>query len=74
MELPEGLRGRGRGVGRSRRGLSVSAWLEEAVREKVAADTELEYLAVRAARGDRGAFESVLAKVPAAEPLAGDVR
>ncbi len=73
VELPEGLRAEVAELV-ARRGLSVSAWLEEAVREKVAADTELEYLAVRAARGDRGAFERVLAKVPTAEPLPGDVR
>ncbi len=55
------------------RGISESAWLEEVVREKLAADSDLEYLAARAARGNRGAFERVLAKVPDADPMRGDV-
>ncbi len=73
VELPEGLRTEVLGLV-ARRGISESAWVEEAVREKLAADAELEYLEVRAARGNRGAFEQVLAKVPAADPLPGDVR
>ena len=73
VELPEGLRAEVAGHV-AQRGISESAWVEEAVREKLAADAELEYLALRAARGNRGAFEQVLAKVPAADPLPGDVR
>ena len=73
LELPEGLRAEV-AVLVARRGITESAWLEEAVREKLAADAELEYLAARAARGDRGAFERVLAKAPASDPLPGDVR
>ena len=73
VELPEGLRAEVAGR-LAQRGISESAWVEEAVREKLAADAEMEYLAVRAARGDRAAFERVLAKVPAADPLPGDGR
>ena len=73
VELPEGLRAEVAGRV-ARRGISESAWVEEAVREKLAADAELEYLTARAARGDRGAFEGVLAKAPAVAPLPGDVR
>ena len=73
VELPEGLRAEVAGLV-AQRGISESAWVEEAVREKLAADAELEYLALRAARGNRAAFEQVLAKVPAANPLPGDVR
>jgi hypothetical protein len=51
-----------------------SAWVADAVREKLAACAELEYLEVRAARGSREAYERVLAKVPAVEPLPGDER
>lgn len=36
--------------------------------EKIAALQAAEYLAVRAARGDRGKFERVLARAPDAEP------
>lgn len=51
-----------------------SAWVAEAVREKLAACAQLEYLEARAARGNREAYERVLAKVPAVEPVPGDER
>lgn len=51
-----------------------SAWVAEAVREKLAACAQLEYLESRAARGSREAYERVLAKVPAAPPVPGDER
>jgi hypothetical protein len=53
---------------------SESAWVADAVREKLAACAELEYLEARAARGSRKAYERVLAKVPAADPAPGDER
>jgi len=46
----------------------------DAVREKLAACAQLEYLENRAARGSREAYERVLAKVPAAPPVPGDER
>jgi hypothetical protein len=49
-----------------------AAWVVAAVREKLAACAEVEYLEKRAARGDRAAFDRVLAKVPAVPPLPGD--
>jgi hypothetical protein len=51
-----------------------SAWVADAVREKLEACAELEYLEARAARGSREAFERVLSKVPAAPPVPGDER
>jgi len=51
-----------------------SAWVEDAVREKLAACAQMEYLEARAARGSRDAYERVLAKVPAVEPVPGDER
>jgi hypothetical protein len=51
-----------------------AAWVADAVREKLAACAELEYLEERAARGSREAYERVLAKVPAVEPVPGDER
>jgi hypothetical protein len=51
-----------------------SAWVAAAVREKLAACAELEYLEARAARGSREAYARVLAKVPAVEPVPGDER
>jgi len=58
----------------ARLGMTESAWVEEAVREKLAADAEAEALAVRAARGNRAAFERILATVPGGEPDPGDER
>jgi hypothetical protein len=51
-----------------------SAWVADAVREKLAACATLEYLEGRAARGSRPAYERVLAKVPAVDPVPGDER
>ena len=51
-----------------------SAWVADAVREKLEACAGLEYLEARAARGSREAFERVLSKVPAAPPVPGDER
>lgn len=51
---------------------SEAAWVVDAVRERLAACSELEYLRTRAARGNREAFERVLAKVPAVTPIPGD--
>lgn len=73
LGLPEGLRAEVAGQA-ARRGLSESAWLEEAVREKLAADEQLAYLAGRAAQGDRAAYEGVLSRVPVAAPEPGDER
>jgi len=53
---------------------TVSAWVAEAVRERLAACDELEYLQSRAARGSREAFERILAKVPPVPPMPGDER
>jgi metal-responsive CopG/Arc/MetJ family transcriptional regulator len=71
VELPESVLAEVTGLV-APRGISQSEWLAEAVREKLAAETKLENLAARAARGDRSAFERVLAKVPAVDPLPGD--
>jgi hypothetical protein len=46
----------------------------DAVREKLAACAQLEYLEGRAARGSREAYERVLARAPAVEPAPGDER
>ena len=51
-----------------------SAWVADAVREKLAACTQLDYLEGRAARGSREAYEKILAKVPAISPVPGDER
>ena len=51
-----------------------SEWVADAVREKLEACAQLEYLEGRTARGSREAFDRVLSKVPAAPPLPGDER
>jgi hypothetical protein len=51
-----------------------SAWVADAVREKLVACAQLEYLEARAARGSVDAYKRVLAKVPAVEPVPGDER
>ena len=72
VELPSELQPEvARRAGQSR---SESAWVADAVREKLEACAQLEYLEARAARGSREAYERVLSKVPAAPPMAGDER
>ena len=73
LKLPEALQAEVSGQA-TRRGLSEAAWLEEAVREKLVAETELAYLVGRAARGDRAEYEAMLARVPATAPEPGDER
>ena len=51
-----------------------AAWVADAVREKLEAYKQLDYLESRAARGNREAYQRVLAKVPAVEPMPGDER
>jgi Arc/MetJ family transcription regulator len=73
VELPDDLRAEV--VRRTApRGLTESDWIVEAVRAKLAADAQMEYMEGRAARGDRTAYEQVLARVPAADPVPGDER
>ena len=73
LEFPESLRSVVASEA-SRRGVSESAWLEEATREKLAADAEMAYLASRGSRADRAAYEAVLNRVPASTPAPGDER
>lgn len=72
-ELPPDLRARVAEAA-SERGVSEAAWLAEAALEKLAAAKELAYLAERAQRGSRAAFQRVLDRVPAAPPEPGDER
>lgn len=48
-----------------------SAWVADAVREKLEGCAQLEYLEARAARGSREAYVRVLSKVPAVPPIPG---
>jgi hypothetical protein len=49
-----------------------AAWVAEAVRERLAACAAREYLAARASRGTREAFDRVLDKAADAPPVPGD--
>ena len=51
-----------------------SAWVADAVREKLEASAQMEYLEARASRGSREAYDRILSKVPAVPPLPGDER
>ena len=51
-----------------------SAWVADAVREKLAACRSAGAPGSCAARGSREAYQRVLAKVPAVEPVQGDER
>lgn len=53
-------------------GISMSQLINSAVSEKVSALMTEKYLEERAARGNRAAFERVLAKVPDVEPMEQD--
>jgi hypothetical protein len=53
-------------------GVSMNQFIATAVAEKIATLKAIDYLEDRASRGNRKAFEAVLAKVPAAPPLPGD--
>ena len=71
LRLPESLH---RSVGELAReeGISINQVISTAVAEKLSALRTVEILGERAARGDRKAFERVLASVPAAPPMPED--
>lgn len=52
----------------AKEGISVDQFYASAAAEKLAALEAADYIAKRAARADRAAFLSVLAKVPDTEP------
>ena len=63
LRLPESLH-RQLKVAAERDGVSVNQFITTAVAEKLSALMTAEYLEQRAARGDRGRFDRVLARVP----------
>lgn len=71
VDLPAAVRAAVAGEA-SRRGVSEAAWVAEAVRDKLAAEAQTAYLAGRAARADRAAYERVLDRVPVVPPEPGD--
>jgi hypothetical protein len=67
IQIPESVK---RQVERlaAKEGISVDQFYASAAAEKLAALEAVDYIAVRAARGDRGAFLRVLSKVPQGGP------
>lgn len=53
-------------------GVSEAEWVTEAIRARLSATAQLNYLRARAARGTRDAFDRVLDSVPATPPEPGD--
>jgi hypothetical protein len=71
VELPNDLRAELEELG-LREESGIAEWVADAVRQKLSAAKQLQYLEARAARGNLDEFRKVLAKVPAAEPPAED--
>jgi hypothetical protein len=71
LRLPNSLHKQVRELAK-REGISINQLITTAVAEKMSVLMTVEYLAERASRGEREAFEAVLRKVPAVEPVEGD--
>lgn len=71
LRLPNSLHRQIRELAK-REGVSINQLVTTAVAEKMAALMTVEYLAERAARGSRQAFDQVLARVPDVEPDEAD--
>ena len=67
IRLPESLHKNAKAFA-SQEGISVNQLISTALAEKLAALAAQDYLAQRAARGSRTAFEAALRQVPDAEP------
>ena len=67
LRLPESLHKQVKALAKEE-GVSVNQFVTTALAEKLSALLTQENLGARAARGDRGAFERVLARVPDTEP------
>jgi hypothetical protein len=71
LRLPNSLHKQLRELAK-REGVSINQFISTAVAEKVSALMTHEYLEERASRGDRAAYEAVLARVPDEEPAEPD--
>ena len=72
LRLPESLHETVRELAKAE-GVSINQLITTALAEKMSALMTVDYLEKRAARGDRGKFESAMAKARDAESEAGDV-
>jgi hypothetical protein len=71
LRLPDSLHEKVRDLA-ARDDISINQFIAAAVAEKAAALLTIEYLAERAKRGDRSAFDRILARVPRVAPVPGD--
>jgi hypothetical protein len=71
VRLPESLHEKAREMA-EREGVSINQLVTTALAEKLSALLTEEYLAQRAARGNREKFDRVLAKVSDQRPITGD--
>jgi len=71
LRLPDSLHEKVRDLA-ARDDISINQFITTAVAEKAAALLTVAYLAERAKRGDRSAFDRILARVPRVPPVPGD--
>jgi hypothetical protein len=71
LRLPDSLHEKVRELA-ARDDISINQFIATAVAEKAAALLTVAYLAERAKRGDRSAFDRILARVPRVPPVPGD--
>jgi len=67
LRLPDSLHATVRELAKKER-VSINQFITLALAEKISALMTEEYLAMRAARGERAKFEKAMAKVPDVEP------
>ena len=71
LRLPDSLHAAVRKLAKKEQ-VSINQFITLALAEKISALMTEEYLAMRAARGERAKFEKAMAKVPDVEPEAYD--
>lgn len=71
LRLPNSLHNHVRKLAEAE-GVSINQFIATAVAEKVSALDTLDYLAERAARGDRALFEAALRRIPDVPPADED--
>jgi predicted transcriptional regulator len=71
LRLPESIHQK-LGEVAEKEGISINQLINSAVAEKLSALLTEQYLSERASRGDRKAFDAVLAKIPNAPAAPGD--
>lgn len=71
LRLPDSIHAKAREIS-EQDGVSINQFIATAVAEKVAALLTTKYLADRASRANRKAFDRILARVPSRPPMKGD--